>query len=186
MTLSASSADHLHVCHGAVSVCLSVCLSRQSRAAETCSWFAAARLLVADIDRQLPAGSGMLRSSSFYLLNAMVAVLLAVALCLSVTSRSSIETAERIELVFGVGATSTFRLSYTNLFKGNMGIFKNKGTLLQNFIQNSREKILLRRIDRRDVLWTLLDNGGRSERDKLHRCRSTNLRAPTLDRCSLS
>jgi len=67
-----------------------------------------------------------------------------------------------------------------------MGIFKNKGTLLQNFIQNSREKILLRHIDRRDVLWTLLDNGERSERDKLHRRWLTNLRAPTLDRCSLS
>ena len=43
-------------------------------------------------------------------------------LCLSVTSRSSIETDERIELVLGLGAS--FYPSYTVL-KGNFGISKN-------------------------------------------------------------
>jgi len=51
----------------------------------------------------------------------MIARVLAVALCLSVRSRCSVETAERIELVFGTGAS--FRLSYTVL-KGNSGISK--------------------------------------------------------------
>ena len=110
-------------------VCVPVCLSRQSTAAETCSWFAAARLRVADIERQL--------------LNAMLTATCygPVSVCLSQVGVLS-KRIKRIELVFGVGATSTFRLSYTNLFKGNMGrpIFKNKGTFLRNFIQNSREK----------------------------------------------
>jgi len=53
-----------------------------------------------------------------------------VSVCLSVsvsiTSRSSVETDERIELVYSLGAS--FRLSYTVL-KGNSGISKNKDTL---------------------------------------------------------
>jgi len=73
----------------------------------------------------------------------MLARVLAMALCLSVclsvsvcvylsaTSRSSIETAERIELVFGTGAFSQH--SYTVL-KGNSGISKNKATSLWNFV----------------------------------------------------
>jgi len=52
---------------------------------------------------------------------------------LSVTSRCSIETAERIELVFGMRAS--FNPSYTVL-KGNV-ISKNKGTSLWNFVLNS-------------------------------------------------
>jgi len=47
-----------------------------------------------------------------------------VSLCLSATSRFSIETGERIELVFGMEAS--FHLSYTVL-KGNSGISKNEG-----------------------------------------------------------
>ena len=54
--------------------------------------------------------------------------------CLSVTSRSSIETVERIELVFGTGAS--FHPSYTVL-KGNSVIPKNKGTFLWNFVLNA-------------------------------------------------
>jgi len=50
-----------------------------------------------------------------------------VSVRLSVTSRSSIETVERIELVFGMRAS--FHPSFTVL-KGNSGISKNKGTLL--------------------------------------------------------
>ena len=55
-----------------------------------------------------------------------------VSVCLSVTSRSSVETAERIELVFGMGAL--FHPSY-NVLKGNSVISKNKGTSLWNFSQ---------------------------------------------------
>jgi len=46
-------------------------------------------------------------------------------LCLSVTSRCSIEMAERIELVFRMGAS--FHPSHIVLKKGNSGIFNNKG-----------------------------------------------------------
>ena len=55
-------------------------------------------------------------------------------LCLSVTSRCSTKTAERIGLVFGMGAS--FDQSYTVL-KGNSCTFKNKGTSLWNFASNS-------------------------------------------------
>ena len=57
-----------------------------------------------------------------------------VSACLSVTSRCSIETDERIELVFGMRAS--FHTSYTVL-KGNLVISKNKGTSLWNFVLNS-------------------------------------------------
>ena len=53
---------------------------------------------------------------------------------LSVTSRCSVETAERIELVFGMWAS--FHPSYTVL-KGNSVISKNKGTSLWYFVLNS-------------------------------------------------
>jgi len=68
-------------------------------------------------------------ANSFYPLDVMLARLLAaiVSVRLSVTSRSSIETVERIELVFGMRAS--FHPSFTVL-KGNSGISKNKGTLL--------------------------------------------------------
>jgi len=57
-----------------------------------------------------------------------------VSVCMSVTSRSSIKTDERIELVFGMGAS--FHPSYTVL-KGNLGVSKNlwllpSGNLSQN------------------------------------------------------
>jgi len=55
-------------------------------------------------------------------------------LCLSVTSRCSIETAERIELVYGMRAS--VHPSYTVL-KGNSVMSKNKGTSLWNFVLNS-------------------------------------------------
>jgi len=63
---------------------------------------------------------------------------LAMALCpsVSVTSRCSIETAERIELVLACELPSTFHPSYTVL-KGNSVISKNKGTSLWNFVLNS-------------------------------------------------
>jgi len=52
----------------------------------------------------------------------------------SVTSRSSIRMAERIELVFGMWAS--FHPSYSVL-KANSVISKNKGTSLWNFVLNS-------------------------------------------------
>ena len=57
-----------------------------------------------------------------------------VSVCLYVTSRCSIETAKRIEMVFGTRAS--FHPSYTVL-KGNSVISKNKGTSLWNFVLNS-------------------------------------------------
>ena len=57
-----------------------------------------------------------------------------VSVRLSVTSRSSAKTDERIEVVFGVGAS--FHPSYTVL-KGNSVISKNKGTSLWNFVLKS-------------------------------------------------
>ena len=56
----------------------------------------------------------------------------------SVTSRCSIETAERIRLVFGTWAS--FHPSYT-VIKGNSVISKNKGTSLWNSVLNSGLRI---------------------------------------------
>jgi len=62
----------------------------------------------------------------------------AMGLCLSVrpsvTSRCSVETDERIQLVFGLSAS--FHPSYTVL-KGNSVNSKNKGASLWNFVLNS-------------------------------------------------
>jgi len=55
-------------------------------------------------------------------------------MCPSVTSRCSIETAKRIELVFSMWAS--FHPSYSVL-KGNSVSSKNKGTSLWNFVLNS-------------------------------------------------
>jgi len=57
-----------------------------------------------------------------------------VCVCPSVTSRCSIETVERIELVFSMWAS--FHPSYTVL-KENSVISKNKVTSLWNFVLNS-------------------------------------------------
>jgi len=59
-----------------------------------------------------------------------------VSVCLFVKSQSSIETVERIKLVFGMRAS--FHTSYTVL-KGNLGISKNKGTSFWNFGPNSHK-----------------------------------------------
>ena len=68
----------------------------------------------------------------------MLARVLAMARRLSVTSRSSIETTERIELVFGMGAS--FHLSY-NVLKGSTGKSQINGTSLRNSVPNSGLKI---------------------------------------------
>ena len=68
-----------------------------------------------------------------------------VSVCLSVTSRCSVETVERIELVLDMIAY--FYFSYTVL-KRNLRIFKNKGTSPWHFVPNSG-LISPRHIDRR-------------------------------------
>ena len=105
----------------------------------------------------------------------MLARVLAMALCLSdclsvsVTSRSSIETDERIELIFGKGAS--FHLSYTVL-KENSGNSKNKGTFLWNFVPNFGISIV-------ETCHRLkLEKVGRSESDQLDRRRATKLTIP--------
>ena len=54
-----------------------------------------------------------------------------VRVCLSVTSRCSIEVVLRIELVFGTEAS--FGQSYT-VFKEHSDIYKNKGTYIWSFL----------------------------------------------------
>ena len=89
---------------------------------------------------------------------------------------------ERIELVLGKLMWASFHLSCPVL-KVNTGISINKGTSLWNFVPNSGLWKFRHGIDRLNVLSTKLDKGGRSERDKLDRRRSTNyLRALTVDR----
>ena len=66
--------------------------------------------------------------------SAVLAMGLSVSVCLSVTSRCSIKTAEWIELVLGMWAS--FHPFYAVL-KGNSVISKNKDTFLWNFVLNS-------------------------------------------------
>ena len=106
---------------------------------------------------------------------------------LSVTSRSSTKTAERIALVFGMWAS--FHPSYTVL-EGNSVISKNKGTSLWNFVLNSglrkfRHGISIvetwyqlssRKVNAQSVInWAVVGQLSR-----------WHLRAPTLDHYSLS
>ena len=66
----------------------------------------------------------------------------------------------------------------------NSGIWKNQGTFLRNLLLNSG--LLQRHIDRWNVLSTWLDEGGRSERDKVDRSRSNTLSATRWWTASLS
>jgi len=68
-----------------------------------------------------------------------LSVCLSVCLCLflSVTSRCSIETDERIELMFGM--RTSFHLSCT-VFEGNSVFSENKTTYLWNFVPNSERR----------------------------------------------
>jgi len=80
------------------------------------------------------------RSQPFYFTaRCYASAVLAMALCpsVSVTSRCSIETAGRIELVFGMWAS--FQPSYTVL-KGNSVISKTKGTSLWKFLNSGLRK----------------------------------------------
>jgi len=105
----------------------------------------------------------------------MLAGVLAMAqcLCLSVTSRCSIEVVGRIELVFGVEAS--FHQSYT-VFWGNSHIYKNKGTSLWNFFLNSRLRKFRNGISiERAINLRARERGRRSEHDKLdHRWSADN------------
>ena len=78
------------------------------------------------------------RRAFFFTARSYASAVLAMALCLSVrlsvTSRCSTKTAERIELVFGMWAS--FHPSYTVLI-GNSVISKNKGTSPWNFVLKS-------------------------------------------------
>ena len=109
-------------------------------------------------------------------------------LCLSVTSRCSIETDERIELAFGVWAS--FHQSCTVL-KGNSIISKNKSTSVWNFVLNSGLKkfrhgisivetcyqLSLRKVDAQSAInWTVVGQ----------QVDNTSIRSPTLDHYSLS
>jgi len=71
-----------------------------------------------------------------YLRDSMLVPVLAIVLCLclSVRSRCCIETAERIGLVFSMGALSH---PSSTVLKGNSSTFKNKGTSLWNYARNS-------------------------------------------------
>ena len=70
-----------------------------------------------------------------YALARVIATALCPSVCLSVTSRCSIKSGERIYLVSGMGAS--FDQSYT-VFYGNSGNYENKGTSLGNVFLNSR------------------------------------------------
>ena len=49
------------------------------------------------------------------------------SVCLSVTSRYCVETAERIELIFGVGLNATLSLSYTVLCSKGIRVSRKYG-----------------------------------------------------------
>jgi len=101
----------------------------------------------------------------------VLAMALCLSVCLSVTSRCSIETAERIELCFGIGAY--FHRSYTVL-KGNSSISRSKGTSVWNIVSNSGLRKLCFGISIVERVINLARQDGRSERDKLDgRRRST-------------
>jgi len=106
----------------------------------------------------------------------MLARVLAMALCLSVcvrlsvTSRSSIETDERIELFLARELPST----HPTLCSEEIRVSSKTRVLPSGTLSQTLDfKKLLRYIDRRNVLSTSLEKGGRSERDKLDRRRST-------------
>ena len=63
----------------------------------------------------------------------LLARVLAMALCLSVTSRCSIGSGWTDLAGFGMGAS--FDQSYT-VFSGTSGIYENNGTFLGNFVPN--------------------------------------------------
>jgi len=68
--------------------------------------------------------------ASFYPRDVVLAWVLAIALCLYVTTRCSVEGVGRIELVFGMEAS--FDQFYT-VFKGNSGIYKKWYVPLEHF-----------------------------------------------------
>jgi len=96
-----------------------------------------------------------------------------VCLSVSVTSRCSVETVGRIKLGFGTKVFFGQSYAVSRKFR----YLQNKGTSLGNFATNSG-LFSPRHIDCRNVLSTKLKKGGRSQRDKLDRRRSTKLTIP--------
>ena len=111
-----------------------------------------------------------------------VSVCLSLCLCLSVTSWSSVETAGRIELGFGMWAS--FHLSYSVLKGNSRSISRNKGSLLWNFVAAETPDlkiILLRRISIIETCYQLSSTtaDAQSKLDaKLDRRRSAGLTIP--------
>jgi len=99
-----------------------------------------------------------------------------VSVCLSVTSRCSVETDERIELALVMGAS--FRLFYTVL-KGSLRTSTSKGTSLWNFVPNAGLRKVCFGIWSSKHLIDLAPQGGPPiECDKLDYRRSTKLTIP--------
>jgi len=115
--ITPSSLIHSTVCHLVSHACRRIVSSHRSTPA-------ASVMTVLSVGAVLP----------IFTARCFASAILAMCLCLSVTSQCSIETAERIELVFGVWAS--FHPSYTVL-KENSVTSENKGTFLWNFVVNS-------------------------------------------------
>jgi len=99
-----------------------------------------------------------------------------VCLSVSVTSRSFIETAGRIELFFCTEAF--FDLSY-RVLKRNSDIYKNNGTSLWDFVPNSGLRKFCHGISIVEACYRLISRkDGRPERHRRDRRLSTELTIP--------
>ena len=104
--------------------------------------------------------------------------------CLSLESRCSVETAERIELVW-VLHPSTYP---SPVLEENSGIHRNKGTSICYCAKLWISKISRSHIDRqtRNVFYRISSRKADAQRVIVSQLCWQYLRAPTLDRCSLS
>jgi len=104
---------------------------------------------------------------------AVLAMVLCVSVCLSVTSRCCTEASGRIELAFGTlpPILGTRVMGKFKFVQNNV-----RALLSGTFVLNpGLRKMSPRHVDRRNVLSTQLDKGGRLKRDKLDRCRPAKL-----------
>ena len=98
-------------------------------------------------------------------------MVLCVSVCLSVTSRCCTEASGRIELAFGTFPRGTRVMGKFKFVQNNV-----RALLSGTFVLNpGLRKMSPRHVDRRNVLSTQLDKGGRLKRDKLDRCRPAKL-----------
>jgi len=120
--------------------------------------------------------------NSFYPTDAILARVLAMDLCLSVSlsvCHKSVFYQNGLMNRAGFRMWASFHPSYAVL-KGNLGICKNKSCSTWNcFLNCGLRKISPRHIDCRNALSTQLENGGRSQRDKLDQRRSAKLTMPS-------